>query len=254
MADLFFVFFLLLSSSTWQQPPQTVPLKRFEVIRVNPEDLERVLSPLRAIFAGPLPDDASPVANPDEAARRAGFTPRLPSSAKTPELLVIAPVHEEMRIRAADLTAALQQAKVSNVAIPPAWDGVTFELQQGRGVLADYGEFFIAQAPPLTLTAPAGFPLDQFLEVLFRAAGMTAMDARNLQQKFASSPAAFFPIPPRYEMDIHEVQLTTGKGLLLQNADKGGELALMWSSPDRSYFISGLMTETEVIALANSVR
>jgi hypothetical protein len=55
-------------------------------------------------------------------------------------------------------------------------------------------------------------------------------------------------------MDIREVQLTSGPGLLVQNAGKGGELAFMWSTTDRSYFLSGLITEDEAIALANSLQ
>ena len=55
-------------------------------------------------------------------------------------------------------------------------------------------------------------------------------------------------------MDIRGVKLTSGSGILLQNADKGGELALMWSDADRSYVVTGLMTETQAIALANSVK
>lgn len=91
--------------------------------------------------------------------------------------------------------------------VPQAWDGVVINVRQNSGVLAGYGDFFFAQAEPLTLNAPAGFPLDQFLEVLFRVVGVKAPEARNLRQKFAANPAAFFPIPTRYEMDIREVRL-----------------------------------------------
>jgi hypothetical protein len=55
-------------------------------------------------------------------------------------------------------------------------------------------------------------------------------------------------------MDIREVQLGAGPGMLLQNAEKGGELALMWSDADRSYFLTGLVTENQAIAIANSVK
>jgi hypothetical protein len=195
-----------------------------------------------------------PVGSVDEATRRAGFTVRLPRSDKPPELLVIDPIQAEVKIRVADLTTALVEAKVADVTVPRAWDGITLNLQQGRGVLADYGGFFITQAPPLTVNEPAGFPLDQFFEVLFRVAGIGISEARTLRQKFAANPAAYFPIPSRYDMDIREVRLNGGTGLLLQNADKGGELALMWSDADRSYFLTGQMTEAQAIAMANSLQ
>ena len=86
------------------------------------------------------------------------------------------------------------------------------------------------------------------------AVGINAAEAGNLRRKFAANPAAYFPIPSRYDMDIREVRLNAGNGLLLQSADKGGELALMWSDADRSYFVTGLMTEAQVIAMANSLQ
>jgi hypothetical protein len=246
--------FVLLSTIPLLQSAETVLLKRVEVIRVNTEDVVRLPVSLHSIFAGPIPDSATPMNNLDEAKRRAGFTPLLPVSAKPPDLMVIDPIRTEVKIRADDLTAALAQAKVANVAVPRAWDGVTINVQQSRGVLADYGGFFLAQGPPLTLNGPPGFPLDQLFEVLFRIVGINASEARTLRQKFAANPAAYFPIPSRYDMDIREVRLNAGTGLLLQNADKGGELALMWSSADRSYFLTGLMPEAEAIAMANSLQ
>jgi hypothetical protein len=48
--------------------------------------------------------------------------------------------------------------------------------------------------------------------------------------------------------------MTSGTGLLLQNADKGGELAFMWSTGDRSYFLTGLVTEDQAIAIGNSLQ
>src|SRR3989442_5458988 len=66
-----------------QQAPGRFPLKRFEVIRVNGEDLDRVPASVRAIFVDPLPD-AELVENVEEATRRTGFTPRLPAAAAIP--------------------------------------------------------------------------------------------------------------------------------------------------------------------------
>jgi hypothetical protein len=75
--------------------------------------------------------------------------------------------------------------------------------------------------------------------------GINAPEARVLRDKFAATPSAFFPIPTRYDMDIRQVPMTSGPGLLLQNAAKGGELAFMWSIADWSYFLTGLITEDQ---------
>jgi len=235
------------------QSPQSIALKRVEVLRVNPGDIERVPGSLRTIFVDPVPD-AEAVDSLDEAVKRAGFTPRLPKSAKKPQFGVIDPIRGQATIGVADLADALREAKVTDVAVPQNWDRVTIAIEQGRGILADYDDFLITQGPPLTLNTPSGFPLDQFIEILARVLGMNAPAARTLRQSFAANPAAFFPIPNRYEMDIHEVRLNSGPGVLLQNAGKVGELALAWTSADRSYFVTGLLTEAQAIELANSIQ
>lgn len=231
---------------------QTVALKRFEVVRVNPDQMTHMPKSLQALFVDPVPS-AEPVDTLDQAAARAGFTPRLPKSSNKPEFGVSDSIHGEATISSSELNAALNDAKASNTAVPQNWDNMKIAIQQGQGILADYGDFLITQAPPMTFSAPSTVPLDRFLEVVFRIVGVSAPDAAALRQKFASNPAAFFPIPVRYNMDIHEVRLNSGPGLLLQNGDKVGQLALAWSSADRSYFLTGFLTEAQVIEIANSI-
>jgi len=245
------MFLLLLLLALQSSPP--IALKRVEVLRVAPAGMERLPAALRPIFVDPTPD-AEPVDSLDAATSRAGFTPQLPGSANKPQFGVMDPVRGQVKIVVEDLNRALRDAKAANVTVPQDWDGMTIAIQQGQGILADYGNFLITQAPPLTFSAPSGFPLDQFIEVLFRVVGLNAADARALRQKFAANPAAFILIPIRYEMDVHEVRLNSGSGLLLQNADKIGELALAWTSADRTYFVTGLLTEAQAIELANSIQ
>jgi hypothetical protein len=235
------------------QAVQPVTLKRFEVLRVDRADIERLPESLRGVFADPSPS-AEAVATADEAAARAGFTPRLPKSTDKLEFGVTDSFKGQATIHIDELNAALRNANASDIAIPREWDGVEITIQQGSGILTDYGGFFITQAPPLTLTAPSGFPLDRFMEAIFRILGVNAMEASKLREKFAANPAAFFPIGTRYEMDIHEVRLNSGSGMLLQNADRIGELAFAWSTTDRSYFITGQLTEAKVIEIANSIQ
>ena len=245
--------FLLLVLILALQSQQAIKLKRFEILRVDPAGMNRLPPSLRAIFADPVPD-AEPVASLNEAEMRAGFTPRLPKSATPLQLGVTDPVHADARIELEALNQALRDGTVTDVTVPQDWEAVTIAIERGRGVLADYGDFVIVQAPPLTLNTPSGFPVDQFVEVLFRVVGIDAPDARRLRQKFAANPAVFFPIPTRYEMDIHEVRLNSGSGLLLQNGSKIGDLALVWSTADYIYFLTGALTETQAIELVNSIQ
>jgi len=245
--------FLLLGLLLAVQSQQAIKLKRFEIVRVDPAGMNRLPPSLRAIFADPVPD-AEPVASLNEAATRVGFTPRLPKSATPIQLAVTDPVRADARLELEVLKQALRDGTVTNVTVPQDWEAVTIAIERGPGVLADYGDFVIVQAPPLTLNSPSGFPLDQFVEVLFRVVGIDAPDARTLRQKFAANPAVLFPIPIRYEMDIHEVRLNSGSGLLLQNGSKIGDLALVWSTADHIYFLTGALTETQAIELVNSIQ
>src|SRR5438034_11784897 len=152
------------------------------------------------------------------------------------------------------LSQALRDGTVTNVTMPQDWEAVTIAIERGPGILADYGDFLIVQAPPLTLNTPSAFPLDQFVEVLFRVVGIDAPDARTLRQKFAANPAVLFPIPIRYEMDIHEVRLHSCSGWLLQSGGKSRDWALVWSAAAHIYFLTGGLTEAQVIELANSIQ
>jgi hypothetical protein len=244
---------LVIAHAILFQSPQILTLTRFEVIRVTSDDMRRLPDSMRAIFIDPVPD-GFPVDNLEEAAKRAGFTPRV-LSGKTPKRMFITNmVNSEATIDVAALTAAVRDAKLQDVTVPSNWDGVTLQLQQRPGILIDYGDFYIAQGPPRTLTTMPGFPMAQCLEVMFRVMGISASEARALRDSFAANASTYLPIAPRFDMDIRQVALPSGSGLLLQNADKGGELAFMWSTRDRSYFLTGLVSEDEVIAIAKTLQ
>jgi hypothetical protein len=236
-----------------QDATVSVALKRFEVIRVSAADIQRVPNDLRLIFADPVPD-AEVVNSLNDATMRAGFTARLPKSDKPPQFGVVAPVSEQIKIDVAGLRSALHDANADDVVVPDSWDGVTIDIKQRSGVFADFGGFFFVQAPPLTLTVRSGFPLDQFTEVLCRVLQIPAAQAREIRERYGATPINFFPISRKYDMDIHEVKLRSGAGLLMQNGSKQGELALAWSDADRTYFLSGQLTETQAIATADSIQ
>jgi hypothetical protein len=248
-----FVFFVPFVANLFAQDTTSIALKRFELLRVDGPDIQRVPNDLRQIFADPVPD-AEVVNSLNDATTRVGFTARLPKSEKAAQFGVVAPVSEQMKISVAELRQALADAKAGEVAVPDSWDGVTIDLHQPPGVFADFGSFFIVQAPIIQLSVRAGFPLDQFTEVLCRILGMDAAQAREIRQTFAATPMSFFPIPRRYDMDAHQVKLQAGSGTLFQNGSKQGDLALAWSDADRSYFLSGQLTEAEAIAAADSVQ
>jgi hypothetical protein len=253
LATVLFVIFVPFVANFFAQDSTSIALKRFEVLRVDQADIARVPNDLRQIFADPVPD-AEVVNSLADATVRVGFTARLPKSEKMPRFAVVAPVGEQMKINVGELRQALTDAKAGDVMVPDSWDGVTIDLHQPPGVFADFGTFFMVQAPLLTFSVRPGFQLDQFAEVLCRILGMDAAQSRTIRQTFAITPMAFFPIPRRYDMDVHQVKLKAGSGTLFQNGSKQGELALAWSDADRTYFLSGQLTEAEAIATADSIQ
>jgi len=128
--------FLLLTLILALQSPQTIKLKRFEILRVDPEGMNRLPPLLRAIFVDPVPD-AEPVASLNEAATRVGFTPHLPKSATPLQLGVTDPVRADARIEIAALNQALRDGTVTNLTVPQDWEAVPIAIERGPGVLAD---------------------------------------------------------------------------------------------------------------------
>jgi len=240
-------------ANLFAQETTSIPLKRFEVIRINQADVQRVPNDIRPIFADPVPD-AEVVSSLSDATMRVGFTARLPKSDKTPQFGVVSPVGEQLKVSVSELRSALAEAKATDVTVPDAWDGVTIDLLQRSGVFADFGDFFLVQAPVLSMSVRQGFPMDQFMEVLCRVLGMNAQQARSVRQRFAVTPMAFFPVPTKYDMDVHDVKLKTGSGTFMQNGSKLGEVALAWSDADRTYFLSGDLSEAKAIEIADSIQ
>ena len=106
------------------------------------------------------------------------------TGAPVTQFVAIDSVSAEVRVSVRELEAALREAKVTGVAVPQSWDGIVLSMNQDKGVLADYGDFFIAEAPPLTIGAPATFPLERFVDILLRIVGINARDALTLSESF----------------------------------------------------------------------
>ena len=144
----------------------------------------------------------------------------------------------------------------TDLRVPPAWDGTSLEVNISAGIVADYDRMRLGQRLPLEFRAPLEFPVDRFLEVLFRIGGLSAADATALSKRFQGRPTEFVFVGPRYPVEPREVQLATGPAVRLRFLSDDGieRLTLAWNARDRVYFLSGQLTEVEAIAIANSVR
>jgi hypothetical protein len=224
------------------------------VLPVGRADLDRLPLSVRSFLVNPELKETR-VADMEAAVQGAGFVPRLPSNMTSPKFSVIASASKQSKIRTAELRTALESSGVRDVVVPEDWNGIELGVQVSAGIGADYGNVYLAQRLPLTLDAPPGFPLDQFLECLLRIAGIGAPDARALRQRFNANPADFLLVGPQYQLETREIQLESGAGVILQSAkDPNLGVMLFWSTPDRIYLLRGSLKEYEAIAVANSIR
>jgi hypothetical protein len=221
----------------------------------------RLPASIRGMFTNAVPPREEPVNSLSEAIERAGFTPRLPQTLPagtltTPKYSVITETTRNVVIHTAELKTLLTQAHIDDVVVPDSWNGTVLELHHSAGIKADYGNFYVAQRLPQTIDAPPGFPVDEFVEVLFRIIGINAPDARRLREKFAMNAGDFLKLDEHgHRYAAREVQLAGGPGLLVQDFQSQIPFDLFWSTRDRFYLIyRGGISEAEMLDVANSIR
>jgi hypothetical protein len=193
------------------------------------------------------------VQNMDEAERKTGFRPYLPSTDvlyATPDISVTGPIAVEQTIHVSDIESALGKVGASNVHVPAEWEGVQLRTEIGPMVAANYPDnIHILQAPPIELSVPSGFALEDFSEVAFRSIGVSLWEARAMARKFAAHPAWFLDIPPGAVANVQEVALRAGPALLIEDLDEKGMVTratVIWSTSERMYSVNSKNRELSV--------
>jgi hypothetical protein len=196
---------------------------------------------------------AQSVENIDEAERKAGFRPYLPSLGvldANPGITVTGTITIEQTIHVRDIESALDKAGASDVQVPAEWEGMQLRTKIGPMVAANYPDnVHILQARPIELSVPSGFALEHFAEVAFRSIGVSWWEARTMAQKFAAHPAWLLDIPPDAVVNVQEVALRSGPALLIEDLDEKGAVkptAVIWSTSERMYSVSSKNRELSV--------
>jgi hypothetical protein len=194
----------------------------------------------------------------EQAAAIAGFTPYLPSVDGRPEppvLNVMGRIEMTQTIRVQRLSAALAAAGATDLEVPAEWEGVRLRAEIGPIVSAKYldrsagatNDVEIVQMPAVRLEMPAGFPLARLAEIVFRAGGAPAWEARRLGEEYADNPAWLFDVPAEAPVTVEEIALPHGKGLLVQyldDDDPGSTRSLvLLGRPSRLYGVFGTRRE-----------
>jgi hypothetical protein len=215
-------------------------------VRLDLSDL-----PLRALVkAGGPPQAAEDF---DDAERKAGFRPYLPTSdvlPVNPSLVVIGAMTVEQTVHVSEFQAALINVGARDVQVPAAWEGVQLRASIGPIVNLGYpNDVGILEAKPVELSVPAGFPLERFAEVAFRSIGRSDSEARSLAQRFVTNPAWLMGISADEVANIEQVSLQAGPAMLIEEFnDDGtpGRVTVLRSTAERIYCV---LTNSRQLAL-----
>ena len=160
----------------------------------------------------------------DEAERKAGFTPFLPSAdvlSAYPTITVTGPISIEQTIHVRDIETALDKGGVPDIQVPPEWEGAQLRTTIGPMVELDYPDNVrIVQVRPMELLIPAGFDLEYFAELAFRSIGVSSWEAQLMSQKFAAHPAWLLDIPRDPALGVREVSMQKGPALMIEDLDE----------------------------------
>lgn len=181
----------------------------------------------------------------EEAERKAGFRPYLPSPGvlhADPGITITGPISVEQTIHVRDIESALVKVGASDVQVPAEWEGVQLRTQIGPMVELNYADLVhILQARPMELSTASGFPLEHFAEVAFRSIGVSSWEARAMAQRFAANPAWFIDLPPDAVVNIQEVSLHARPAVLIEEVDDRGavkRVTVVRSTSERMYSVS----------------
>src|SRR3984957_10964787 len=185
------------------------------------------------------------VQNMDEAQRKTGFRPYLPSPgvlSANPGITVTGPIAVEQTIHVRDLESALGKVGATDVHVPAEWEGVQLRTEIGPIVAANYpDDVHILQVPPIELSIPSGFALERFAELAFRSIGVSLWQERAMAQKFAVHPAWLLDISADAVMNVQEVALRAGPALLIEDFDEKGAVKrapVVRSTSERMYCVN----------------
>ena len=227
-------------------------LNRVDVVRL---DLSKLLLHMQVTTNG-LEQD---VQNLDEAERKAGFRPYLPSPGvldANPGITITGPISVEQTIHIRDLESALGRVGASDVQVPAEWEGARLRIEIGPMVAANYPDnVHILQARPIEFSVPSGFALEHFAELAFRSIGVSSWESHAMAQKFAAHPSWLLDIPPDAVVKVQEVALGAGPALLIEDFDQKGapkQATVVRNTSERMYSVSSRNRELSM-KIANAL-
>ena len=138
-------------------------------------------------------------------------------------MTVTGPISIEQTIHVRAIETALDKEGVTDIPVPPEWEGAQLRTTIGPMVEVDYPDNIrIVQVRPMELLIPPGFDLEYFAEVAFRSIGVSSWEAQLISQKFAAHPAWLLDIPRDPVARVREVSMQKGPALMIEEVDEQG--------------------------------
>jgi hypothetical protein len=251
---------LVLAALPWpralaQQVWDRLVLARIAVVQVDGEGVDDEIASVFTMDSAPY--EQEPVADAAEAERIAGFRPLLPPDGilkgKPALSIVRRSVLTTKPLKTADIERALATARVSDIAVPKEWEGLTLTAEAGPVVIADYDGVQIMQSAPFRMNTPPGFQFGRFMEMAFRVFGRPADEAKALGAKLEANPALVLHFPEREP--VRDVVLRSGEGIIVGDLNSDDLICFFWNTPDRIYIVSATnVSQHTLVTLANSIR
>jgi hypothetical protein len=211
-------------------------VERFIVVDVSQERLEQIEAALDGSFFGEQevledPGDPVEVASVEEAAARAGFTPRTPVGYGDPVEIA---VQGQMKLRytpdVEGLRSVFAALDVDPDLLPENVDGQPFDFTLPPAVMIAYDvseseeeiDFVLMQVPSPTTDGPADVDMQALGQAMLQVLGMTPQEAARLSQSVDWTSTLVLPITPDLAT-VQEIGVDGTTGLMFDSGWMEGD-------------------------------
>lgn len=211
--------------------------------------------------------ESAKVASVEEAAAKAGFTPRLPAAMGAPDLTVRPGMSGVLTIDQPKFQELIDLAGI-DYKLPAETNGKKVVVNVASSVVAASGcpaasietekqipagcTAFV-QVPSPVVETPDGLDMNSLGQAMFQFLGLSPAEARQLSQRIDWSSTLVLPIPQSGEVQYQDVQVDGVSGTLLVQPQRG-EYALVWVKDGMLYGLSGSGNSSDALNIASSLK
>jgi len=237
-----------------------VPTQRLATLQRG-LDLPRMLG--EQVHVVQAPGAPRSVATPEQAAALLGIAVHLPTW--LPDGLAMQGINVvgEQRWTVVASTQKLQQVldtlAINDLTVPPGLDGQTATIHLYPSVSVAYsaqaGHVLFIQGRQPEAALPQGTDLPLLAELGLRVLGFEPNEARRFANTIDWRTTLLVPVPAAVA-NFHEVDLGSGKGLLIEAATDSGprKLQLLWSAGGSVFALIGDIRPEELFEMARSTQ